>query len=301
MAPPRLKPNYTLTHGADIRAAPCAILPPVPELPEVDHIVRYVRPALVGRRIASARVVDRKGGDHQLAGRRIETVERRAKLIIIKMSPCDALVFHLKLTGKLWIRPRGAAPARFTRLVVELDRDALHFDDTRRLGWWRVLDDAALDRLVAPLGPEPLEPSFTRAHFADLLAERRGRLKPLLLDQTFVAGIGNIYADEILFAARLHPLRDARSLAPREIAALHRSILSVLRRAVADRGDEDVPDQERVGQGGRGAARRIRTRKVFQRDGEPCPRCKTTIERIVVQGRGTHLCPRCQSRKGSPR
>jgi formamidopyrimidine-DNA glycosylase len=269
----------------------------MPELPEVDHIVRYVRPGLIGRRIASARVVDRKGRDHHLAGRQIDTVERRAKLIIIKMSPGDALVFHLKLTGKLWIRPREAAPSRFTRFVVELDRGALHFDDTRRLGWWRVLDDAELDRLLAPLGPEPLEPSFTRARFAERLAERRGRLKPLLLDQTFVAGIGNIYADEILFAARLHPLRQARSLAPREVAALHRAIVSVLRRAVADRDDDDVPDQERVGQGGRGAARRIRTRKVFQRDGEPCPRCGATIERIVVQGRGTHLCPRCQITK----
>lgn len=268
----------------------------MPELPEVEHIVRYLRPHLVGRRIE--RVVAPGGRPpaalvRALRGRTILDVRRRAKLVL---APLDraTLVVHLKLTGKLWVRPAEAPPGRHARLVLGLDDGAaLVLEDARRLGWARVLDDDALRRALGALGPEPLEPGFGLSAFAARLrARRRARLKPLLLDPTFVAGIGNIYADEVLFAARLHPEALAGALAPTEVRRLHAAIQRVLGRALAER-TEAVPDQERVGAGGRGAAKRLRL-AVFQKAGAPCPRCRATIVRTVVQGRGTYTCPACQ-------
>jgi formamidopyrimidine-DNA glycosylase len=205
-------------------------------------------------------------------------------------------VIHLKLTGKLWVLPADDRPGPHARLVVRRDDGAaLVLEDMRRLGWARVLDDAALGRALDALGPEPLEPAFDLPTFtARLHARRRSRLKPLLLDPAFVAGIGNIYADEVLFAARLHPLATAGALDAPAVRRLHGAIRRVLGRALADRTDT-VPDQERVGAGGRGAAKRLRL-AVFQKDGAPCPRCGATIERSVVQGRGTYTCPGCQPR-----
>lgn len=268
----------------------------MPELPEVEHIVRYLQPLLSGRRVER---VAAPGGPappalaRALRGRTIRDVQRRAKLVVL---PLDhrALVVHLKLTGKLWVRPAGEAVGPHARLVVHLDDGAaLVLEDMRRLGWARVLDDEALARALGALGPEPLEPAFDLPTFAARLrARRRSRLKPLLLDPSFVAGIGNIYADEVLFAARLHPLTLAGALEPSAVRRLHAAIRRVLARAVADRTDA-VPDQERVGAGGRGAAKRLRL-AVFQKDGAPCPRCRTPIERSVVQGRGTYTCPGCQ-------
>lgn len=258
----------------------------MPELPEVEHIVRYLRPRLATRTITGA-----APSFPGLRGRTIEAVRRRAKLVLVDLDDGSTLAIHLKLTGKLWVR---AEPGPKARLALRLDDgQALVLEDARRLGWVRRLDALGLDRLLAPLGPEPLEPGFDLAALRARLARRRGRLKPLLLDPTFVAGVGNIYADEVLFAARLHPRRTSASLAPADVARLHRALVSTLRRALDARTDE-VPDQERVGAGGRGAAERISGLKVFQRAGRPCPRCKTTITRSVVQGRGTYTCPACQ-------
>lgn len=278
----------------------------MPELPEVDHIVRYVRPRLVGRRITALetpgglpRGHDARGTSplRLVKGRRIEAVDRRAKLILLRLDQ-RTLVLHLKLTGKCWIKDAAEEPTRSTRLRLVLDDGhTLDVEDARKLGWSRLLEDDALEALLAPHGPEPLEPAFTLPFFREHIARKRGRLKPLLLDPEFVAGIGNIYADEVLFAAKLHPRRLASTLSPREVATLHRSIVASLSRAVADRTSE-VPDQTRVGSGARGASKHIRTRRVFQRAGEPCPRCGETILRTVVATRGTYLCPRCQPAPG---
>jgi formamidopyrimidine-DNA glycosylase len=264
----------------------------VPELPEVEHITRYLRPRLVGRRIEA---VDAPALRRALVGRTIRDVRRRAKLVLIGLDP-GTLVIHLKLTGKLWVRDADAPRERHARLTVRLSGGvALVMEDMRRLGWARVLDDRALARTLAALGPEPLEPAFDLPTFrARLHARRRSRLKPLLLDPTFVAGIGNIYADEVLFAARLHPLETAGALDAAAVRRLHGAIKRVLGRALAARTDE-VPDQERVGAGGRGAAKRL-SLAVFQRDGQPCRACRAPLVRTVVATRGTYLCPRCQAR-----
>lgn len=255
----------------------------MPELPEVEHIVRWLGPRLVGRTITA-------GPLRGVRGRTIEAVRRRAKLVLVDLDDASTLAIHLKLTGKLWVR---ADPGPKARLALRLDDgQALVLEDARRLGWVRRLDPDGLARLLAPLGPEPLEPGFDLAVFRARLARRSGRLKPLLLDPTFVAGVGNIYADEVLFAAKLHPLATTASLSPADEARLHRTLVATLRRALDARSGE--PDQERVGAGGRGAAERISGLQVFQKAGRPCPRCDATITRTVVQGRGTYTCPACQ-------
>ncbi|MCO5172262.1 MAG: formamidopyrimidine-DNA glycosylase [Planctomycetes bacterium] len=263
----------------------------MPELPEVEHIVRYLRPRVTGRRVEA---VAPPALARALVGRTLRGVARRAKLVLLPLDRGGTLVFHLKLTGKLWVRAAGDPPGRHVRLVLGLSGgQALVLEDARRLGWARVLDDAALAAALAGLGPEPLEPAFDLAALrARLAARRRSRLKPLLLDPAFVAGIGNIYADEVLFAARLHPLARAGDLDAPAVRRLHGGIKRVLGAALAARTDE-VPDQERVGAGGRGAARRLAL-AVFQKDGQPCPRCRATLTRTVVAGRGTYLCARCQ-------
>lgn len=277
----------------------------MPELPEVEHIVRHLAGPLTGRRIERVAFVEggryvRRPGPiafrRRLAGSTIEAVERRGKWIVMTLRPSARLVIHLKMTGKLWLE---RAPARRGRPVgwsLELEGErALVYEDQRKFGWIDLVDEEEYRTMSAGLGPEPLDPAFRRAVFEARLTGRRGRLKPILLDPSFVAGIGNIYADEILWAARLHPLDRAIDLDPDAAAALYRSTRRVLRKAVDERSGE--PDQQRVGAGGRGAARRLAL-SVFQRTGQPCPRCRTPIERIVVASRGTHICPTCQPGPG---
>ena len=281
----------------------------MPELPEVETVARDLARHLAGatitgargdwpRTIASHPTVEAFAG--AVAGRRVEAVGRRARLVVVRLTGDAALTIHLKMTGQLFVAPAGAPADRHVHLVLELDDGReLRFRDVRkfgRVGCWpvdpatgEVLEEAAGAGLFAALGPEPLEEAFTVRAFRARLRGRRGRLKPLLLDQGFVAGVGNIYADEALWRARLHPLRTARTLRPADEARLHREIRAVLGEAVARRGssidDYTAPDgdgsmQERL--------------EAYQRTGEPCPRCGRPIRRIVVAQRATHFCSWCQ-------
>jgi formamidopyrimidine-DNA glycosylase len=211
-----------------------------------------------------------------------------------------ALTIHLKMTGQLFVVPAATPADRHVHLRLALDDGReLRFRDIRkfgRVGCWpidpatgAVLDGAGGDELFAAFGPEPLDDAFTVRAFRARLRGRRGRLKPLLLDQRFVAGVGNIYADEALWRARLHPLRGADTLRPPDEARLHRELRAILAEAVERRGssidDYTAPDgdgsmQERL--------------DVYQRTGEPCPRCGRPIRRIVVGARATHFCSWCQ-------
>jgi formamidopyrimidine-DNA glycosylase len=269
----------------------------MPELPEVAHIVSHLAPRIVGRKIGRVVLADpglARGAEsiEAAVGARIVEVRRRAKLIIIDLGR-RALVFHLKLTGKLWVKSAREARSPFTRLALDLGRgEELRLEDMRRLGWYRVVGPEDLRAIEDAHGPEPLEPGYTFDAFEGRRRKRRGAVKPVLLDPKFVSGIGNIYADEILFEARIHPLEPIQGISPARARKLHATIVSVLASAVAARRGE--PDQERVGSGSRTASKR-HALAVFQRTGEPCPRCAAKILRIVVRGRGTHLCPTCQN------
>ncbi len=280
----------------------------MPELPEVETVARDLRPRLVGAEIVGARStwartlrnLDAESFAAGVTGRTVQAVGRRAKLVVIELSGGLALTIHLKMTGQLFVVPSAAPDDPYDRLVLELAGGReLRFRDIRKFGKVGLYErdprtgDLLVERggagVFAATGPEPLDDAFTLRDFRRRLRAHRGRLKPLLLDQSFLAGIGNIYADEALWAARLHPLRLAASLRPADEKRLYEAIRRVLSEAVDRRGssidDYTAPDgdgamQERL--------------QVYQRTGQPCPRCGRPIRRLVVGGRSTHFCSWCQ-------
>ncbi len=261
----------------------------MPELPEVETVVRTLRPALVGRRILNAEFRQLRvliGSPHKttkaLSGRRIQSIERHGKFIAIKLDR-GYLVVHLGMTGKLLI---NADPTKFTHAIFTLDRGMLHYDDQRQFG--RIEYGDELPGRVAALGPEPLEISL--AEFTARLKARRSPIKAVLLNQAVVRGVGNIYADEALFRAGVHPKRIAASLKKDRIERIYGAMREVLAEAIESRGSSvsNYVDAE----GRKGSFQQ--SHRVYRRTGEPCVKCGAPIRRIVLTQRGTHFCPKCQ-------
>jgi formamidopyrimidine-DNA glycosylase len=258
----------------------------LPELPEVETVVRTLAPWLVGQRIERAEflapLVLRGAPPPPLAARTVESVTRKGKHIVIEMDR-GCLVIHLGMTGKLL---RGSVPNPYTRARLWLSDGELLYDDVRQFG--RILWSEGAPERLAELGPDPL--LLASDHFARMVRARRGRIKPLLLDQRFLSGLGNIYTDEALFLARIHPLTPASRLSRARAVALHLAVVDVLAAAIESGGSSisDYVDAE----GRRGSYQQFH--KVYGREGEPCPQCGRAIRRIVVAQRGTHFCPRCQ-------
>jgi len=261
----------------------------MPELPEVETVVRTLRPALIGRRILNAEFRQLRvliGSPHKtieaLSGRRIKSIERHGKFIAIRLDR-GYLVVHLGMTGKLLV---NADPTKFTHAVFTLDRGVLHYDDQRQFG--RIEFGDKLPERVAALGPEPLEVSL--ADFTSRVKARRAPIKAVLLNQGVVRGVGNIYADEALFRAGVHPKRIAASLNKDRIGRIYHAMREVLAEAIESRGSSvsNYVDAE----GRKGSFQHAH--RVYRRTGQPCPKCGTNIRRIVLTQRGTHFCPKCQ-------
>jgi formamidopyrimidine-DNA glycosylase len=264
----------------------------LPELPEVETVVRSIAP-LVGRRIVSAefrglRVL--RGGDPDrmaaaLRGRKIVSIRRYGKFIVVSLSSGGYLVIHLGMTGRLLL---GGAPGKHTHVILTLDRGVLLFDDSRQFGCFQYTEE--FPARVARLGPEPLEVGVDE--FSAALRRRKTRVKSLLLDQGFLRGVGNIYADEALFRAGIHPLARASRLRADRARRLHEAIVAVLTEAIAAGGSSisDYVDAE-----GRRGFFQI-SHRVYQRTGEPCVTCGTAIHRVLVAQRSSHFCPKCQRR-----
>lgn len=284
----------------------------MPELPEVETIARQLRGLVVGRTVAGFRSewhrltepepADVFGG--RLAGRRIVGARRRGKLVVLDLDGGEALIVSLRMTGQLLFRTAGDAPAHpYRRAHISFtDGTALEFADTRKFGRMAIVEGEALDGADHPrrrvgeplhryLGVEPLSRRFTMRWLADLLGRRsRSAIKPLLLDQTAIAGVGNIYAIEALWRARIHPLRSAGSLRPEEVQRLHEALRWVLRKGIRFGGASRRDYRDARGEEGR----MQHEFQAYDRAGEPCPRCGAEIRRTVVGGRGTFHCPRCQ-------
>jgi len=274
----------------------------MPELPEVETTARGLRERVLGRTIVEVGSLDwpRMAPNATLAtlatvavGRTIVSVTRRGKYVVVGLSGDAYLVLHRKMSGNLVLRTVDLPIVRHTHLTVTFDDGwRLDFVDPRKFGRiYLFLGRDALDAFLDErLGPEPLE--ISRPDFELLLAQRRGRLKSLLLDQTFLAGIGNLYADEILWTARLHPERPVDSLSTRERGRLHRSIQEVLEAAIARRGTSFSDYVDASGETGTNQDHL----QVYGRAGQPClrPRCRRPIVRLVIAQRGTWLCPTCQ-------
>jgi formamidopyrimidine-DNA glycosylase len=274
----------------------------MPELPEVQTVVDDLNKAgLCARTIHKAAVFwPRSVSPHSVEefcklvqGCQIMGVYRRAKYICITLSSGRTLLMHLRMSGRLKLDNGGGGRNAHEQLIFELDNNwQLRFHDTRKFGRIQVVDSAR--QALAHLGPEPLDPDFTAAAFYAQLTGCHRQLKPLLLDQGFISGLGNIYVDEALYGAQLHPCRISATLSPSEARVLLRSIRTVLRRGIRNSGTSlgnglanFTSVEGRHGSNSQGL-------QVFRRTNSPCFRCSTLIERIIVGQRSTHLCPQCQ-------
>lgn len=285
----------------------------MPELPEVETIRGDLSRWLCSKRVIGLAVVKPRLLKnplalfrHQLVGATIVKVTRRAKMLCMELSSGHTLVLHLKMTGQLVYKSRAGrltvgghpiagvtgVPNRYTYVTLKFnDGSRLFFNDVRQFGYWKLIPSHSLEAVFKHLGPEPLSADFTPVVFQHALRRKqRTTIKAALLDQSVIAGIGNIYADESLFMARLRPSRRVRSLSRREVAKLYQAIRQVLQRAVRARGTSFNSYVDGLGRAGTYWDKRL----VYGRKGEPCPRCKRPIVKTVVAGRGTHYCKHCQ-------
>jgi formamidopyrimidine-DNA glycosylase len=276
----------------------------MPELPEVEHAARSLGAQIVGRTIVAVtrldweRMVETPAVEQfleLLQGRQVLAAGRRAKWIVLTLDGGWTLALHLRMSGSITVHGAAAQPDAYTHLALLLDDGRqVFFHDTRKFGRARLLDNAGVAALEAAHGVEPLSDAFTPALLAALLNKRRARLKPLLLDQRVIAGIGNIYADEALWNAQLHPLRASDSLNDDEVARLHSGIRLALLQGLEYGGSTLRSYRNGYGEPGSNQEHF----NVYNQQGKPCPRCGTLIEKIVVAQRGTHLCPFCQPLAG---
>lgn len=285
----------------------------MPELPEVETIKNDLNKLVRGSRIVSLSVRRAKLLRPSVTivrqliyGKIIKRVERRGKLLVLRLSGGKILLIHLKMTGQIvWWPVHGKfimgghpivgvsdAPNRFTHITVYFKGGArLYFNDVRQFGYWQAISEKDLPKIYSKFGPEPLLKEFTKEYFWQSLKKRsHAVIKAVLLDQKVVAGIGNIYADESLFLAKIRPARRVGTLGKKKVGDLYKSIRVILARAIASRGTSFNSYVDGRGRQGTYWERRL----VYGRKGEECGRCRNVILKIVVAGRGTHYCPKCQ-------
>lgn len=277
----------------------------MPELPEVETLVRDLRESgLCGARITNVIVrwprtiagMSPRTFRARMKGRRIAAIGRRGKYVVITLDGGHTLCIHLRMTGRLSFAPHSLPYGAHDHVIVQLKgRRDLRYHDPRKFGRWTLTEGSPA--CLAALGPEPLEPEFFCDAFRKRLCSRKGMLKPLLLNQRFIAGLGNIYVDEALWEARLHPRGTAASLSAAEQRRLYAAIRRVLRRGVRSLGTTLGSGTTNFYSIGGRPGRNREALRVFRRTGLPCPRCATPVSRIVVSQRSTHLCPRCQKMK----
>ena len=273
----------------------------MPELPEVETIRRDLTPLLMGRRITRVRIrpgAERLAVTHPpraleraLTGRRVESLDRRGKYLLALLDDGRTWVLHLRMTGSLVHATADAAPGRFERARVDLDDGAsLRLNDMRKFATWHLVDDPR--EAMPNAGPDALSADFSVAWLRAALSRRTVAVKAALLDQHVAAGVGNIYADEACWIARIDPRTSAQSLGPRRVARLHGAVLETLEASIGDRGSSFSDYRDGLGAEG---LHYVHVH-VFRREGRACERCGGTIVKVRVAGRGTHLCPRCQRR-----
>ena len=271
----------------------------MPELPEVETTINDLRPSVIGRQIENVEVLApatiaeptaekfRRG----LAGRKIRNLSRRGKHLVFEMDDGRFWIVHLRMTGSLILKPGSEAPEKFIRVIIYLAGGlAIHFRDVRRFGRMWLVEDK--NKILGQLGLEPLDPEFTPETLAQVLDDRKSAIKGLLLDQTLISGIGNMYADEALYFARLHPLQPANSLSGAEIKRLHSAIQKVLLQGIRHKGASTETYLRPDGTQGEAHLQF----QVAHQKGKECP-CGGSVERIVVHQRGTFFCPKCQKLK----
>lgn len=274
----------------------------MPELPEVETVRRILEHSIAGRAILSIEpgdFPDVMGGppidqvSMAVAGATITGIDRRAKYLFLRLDTDDVLIAHLRMTGRLLVVPSSAPPVRFEHLAIHLsDGLDLRFGDQRKFGRIVLARPEDADALSLRLGPEPLDESLSAQALHTRLQPHRASIKSILLDQRIIAGLGNIYVDEALFLARVHPLRPAQSLSAAETESLLQTIRQVLQQAIDNQGTTFSTFENPYGERGDNAG----ALNVYGKGGAslPCPQCGTPLVRLVVAGRGTTFCPHCQ-------
>ena len=269
----------------------------MPELPEVETTINDLKPFVIGRRIEEVdifapNIIARPSAEKfrkGLIGREILNLSRRGKHLIFELDNSQFLIVHMRMTGSLLLKEADEEPEKSVRIIFYLDdRTAIHFRDMRRFGKMWLVEDK--NSVIGKLGPEPLEPEFTPGVLAGILNNRKTFIKSLLLDQTRIAGIGNMYADEALYYARIHPLRPANSLTGPEIKRLHGAIQKVLFQGIRNRG---ASTETYLRPGGVKGEAHLQF-QVAHRKGKDCPVCGGPVKRITVHQRGAFFCPSCQ-------
>lgn len=273
----------------------------MPELPEVETLRRQLSHEVAGKKVVR---VDVRFGKRispsgaalmkALAGRRIEAVERRAKLLRLRFDSGLNLLVHLKMTGRLLVRPQGSVPTKHVHAIFHLsDGRELHWEDVRKFGFLKLMDDKKADAYVEGrgYGPEPLERGFSWQKMTACLRTRpNAKIKPLLMEQGCIAGIGNIYAVEALWEAKIHPLSRVKDVVDARMKALHRAVVRILRAAVLARGSSADDYLDLYGRPGAFVPKL----KAYGREGKPCRRCGKPLKKMRVGGRGTAYCALCQ-------
>jgi len=272
----------------------------MPELPEVETIKRELEKVILGKKITEVcvhqpKVIREPAPDKfkkGLAGAAIKNILRRAKVLILELSNGKSLVIHLKMTGQL-VYPGGGKQAlptgRQARVVFKLsDGKFLDFNDQRLFAELRLMDDWWKLKFIQGLGPEPFDISLEV--FKKMLAAKKTKIKPLLMDQAFISGVGNLYAAEALFRAKIHPERPAQSLLDKEKETLYQELRETLKEAIRHKGSSVDQYVQLSGKPGD----YVKYHKVYDRKGQPCLVCKTPIQRLKLGGRGTYFCPKCQ-------
>ena len=276
----------------------------MPELPEVQTIVNdLVASNVINRTIVGVEVFWPKTiGDmktetfrKKVSGQTIQNIRRRAKYIIFDFAAQWHLLVHLRMSGRLYLTPNSLKQDKHEHVILHLnDNSDLRFHDTRKFG--RMILTENPESILGKLGPEPLSNDFSAEQFKTMLKSRHRQLKPLLLDQTFIAGLGNIYVDEALWEARLHPQRIASSLSTKKVNDLYHAIRKVLQQGIDNQGTSLGDGKSNFVSAKRRQGSNAKNLMVFRRTNRECPRCGSMIKRIVVGQRSTHICPRCQKR-----
>jgi len=274
----------------------------MPELPEVQTVVNdLIAAGLTGKTISGAKVfwprtihaMAPRSFCRTIAGKTIKTIRRRAKYIVIALSDGWHLLIHLRMTGRLHLAKTGDPVDKHEHVCLQLGQKLqLRYHDTRKFGRLYLVKNE--NDILGKLGPEPLDDSFTAAQLYAILQSHARMLKPMLLDQTILAGLGNIYVDEALWDARLNPCRISSNVSRRQATALHRAIRKALKKGLKNMGTTLGSGKANFYSVGRRSGRNRDELNIFRRTGQPCPRCKKTITRLIVGQRSTHICPTCQ-------
>lgn len=278
----------------------------MPELPEVETVCKGLEPKLIGKTISGVKINlakmvkgNSRAFAQALTGARVESIGRKGKIILINLGRAGHIGVHLKMTGQFYFEPPSVEPQKHTHIILDLvDADyQVRYRDTRQFGWWQHIPENGLEtwKPWAELGPDALTVEWEE--FRRRFEKRKGRLKSLLLNQAFIAGLGNIYVDEVLFKARLHPLSSALTVSPAKQRELFRAINHILTEAIAC-GGSSISDFQSAD----GVLGYFQTRhQVYGHAGEPCPRCERPIKHLVVGGRTSFFCGSCQPlRKAVP-